>query len=162
MGLKDVIAEDLKAAMRSRNQQRLDTLRMARARMLEAEVALRAEMGRDYQLSDPEAVKTLAAYAKQRRDSIEAYRNAGREDLAAKEEAELAIIQTYLPKQLTEDEVTRLVDEAIATTGASGPKDMGTVMKAVMPNVQGAADGRMVSRVVQERLARSSSGKEGP
>jgi len=157
MALKDVIAEDLKAAMRSRNQHRLDTLRMARARMLEAEVALRAEMGRDYQLTDPEAIKTLAAYAKQRRDSIEAFRKAGREDLAAKEEAELAIIQTYLPKQLTEDEVARLVDEAIAETKAAGPRDMGVVMKAVMPKVQGAADGKMVSRIVQQRLARSSS-----
>jgi len=153
MALKQTIADDMKAAMRARDQQRLDTLRMARARMLEAEVALRAEMGRDYELSDPEAIKALAAYAKQRRDSIEAYRAAGREDLAAKEEAELAIIQSYLPRQLSEDEIARIVDEAIAETGAAAPKDMGAVMKVVVPKVQGTADGKVVSRIVKERLA---------
>jgi len=153
MALKQTIADDMKAAMRARDQQRLDTLRMARARMLEAEVALRAEMGRDYELSDPEAIKALAACAKQRRDSIEAYRAAGREDLAAKEEAELAIIQSYLPRQLSEDEIARIVDEAIAETGATAPKDMGAVMKVVVPKVQGAADGKVVSRIVKERLS---------
>jgi len=152
MALKQVIADDMKAAMRARDQQRLDTLRMARARMQEAEVALRAEMGRDYELTDAEAIKALAAYAKQRRDSIEAYRKAAREDLAAKEEAELAIIQSYLPRQLSEDEVARIVDEAIAETGATAPKDMGAVMKAAMPKLQGAADGKVVSRIVKERL----------
>jgi hypothetical protein len=157
MSLKQVIAEDLKTAMKLRAQDRVETLRMARARMLEAEVALRASMGRDYELSDEEAIKALAGYAKQRRDSIESYRQAGRDDLAAQEEAELAIIQEYLPRQLTEDDVRAIVAKAIAATGATSPRQMGQVMKAVMPQVQGAADGKLVSRIVNEMLSRQGS-----
>src|SRR5262249_7640500 len=104
-------------------------------------------------LSDPEAIKALAAYAKQRRDSIESYRQGGREDLALKEEAELAIVQEYLPKQLAADEVRRIAREAIAEAGATSPKDLGAVMKIVMPRVKGAADGRMVNQIVAELLS---------
>ena len=153
MSLMNTIAEDLKAALKMRAQERLDTLRMARARMLEAEVALRAEMGRDYKLEDHEAIKVLASYAKQRRDSIESYRAAGRPDLAAKEEAELAIIQEYLPKQLSEEEVRAIAREAIAAAGALSPRDIGAVMKLVMPKVKGAADGKIVNRIVGELLS---------
>ena len=153
MSLMDTIAEDLKAALKIQARERLETLRMARAKMLEAEVNLRAEMGREYKLEDSEAVRVLAAYAKQRRDSIDAFRKAGREDLAAKEEAELAIVQEYLPQQLTADQVREIVREAIAATGASSPKDMGAVMKVVMPKVKGAADGKMVNQVVNELLS---------
>src|SRR5262245_36364956 len=91
MSIKQTIADDLKAAMRSQLKDRLEVLRMARARMQEAEVALRAEYGRDYEISDEESIKVLSAYAKQRRDSIDAFRKGGREDLAAQEEKELAI-----------------------------------------------------------------------
>ena len=157
MSLKQVIADDLKAAMRSKMKDRLEVLRMARARMLEAEVALRAEYGRDYELSDEEAIKVLSAYAKQRRDSIDAFRKAGREDLAGQEELELGIVLEYLPKQLTEDEVRAIVKEAIASTGADSPKQMGQVMKAVMPKVQGAADGKLISRIVNQMLSGSHS-----
>jgi uncharacterized protein YqeY len=157
MSLKQVIAEDLKSAMKLRAQDRVEVLRMARARMLEAEVALRASMGRDYELSDEEAIKALAGYAKQRRDSIESYRQAGREDLAAKEEAELAIVQEYLPRQLSEDDVRAIVKQAIAATGATSARQMGQVMKAVMPQVQGAADGKLVSRIVNELLSTQGS-----
>lgn len=157
MSLKQVIAEDLKTAMKLRAQDRVETLRMARARMLEAEVSLRASMGRGYELSDEEAIKALAGYAKQRRDSIESYRQAGREDLAAKEEAELAIIQEYLPRQLGEDDVRAIVEQAIQSTGATSTRQMGQVMKAVMPQVQGAADGKLVSRIVNELLSRQGS-----
>ena len=156
MSIKQVIAEDLKAAMKSRSQDRVETLRMARARMLEAEVALRVEMGREYELSDEEAIKALSGYAKQRRDSIESYRQAGREDLAAQEEAELAIIQEYLPRQLSEEEVRALVRAAIDSTGATSTRQMGQVMKEVMPQVQGAADGKLVSRIVNELLSQRS------
>jgi uncharacterized protein len=157
MSLKQVIAEDLKSAMKQRAQDRVEVLRMARARMLEAEVALRASMGRDYDLSDEEAIKALAGYAKQRRDSIESYRQAGREDLAAREEAELAIVQEYLPRQLSEDDVRAIVKQAIAATGATSARQMGQVMKAVMPQVQGAADGKLVSRIVNELLSTQGS-----
>ena len=152
MSLMETIAEDLKAALKSQSRQRLETLRMARAKMLEAEVALRAEMGREYKLADPEAIRVLSSYAKQRRDSIESYRQAGREDLAAQEEAELAIIQEYLPKQLSPDQVRHIVREAIAAAGATSPKEMGAVMKLVMPKVKGAADGKLVNQIVNELL----------
>ena len=155
MSLMETIAEDLKAALKTGARERLETLRMARAKMLEAEVNLRAEMGRDYKLEDPEAIRVLAAYAKQRRDSIDSFRKAGREDLATKEESELAIIQEYLPQQLSADQVREIVREAVAATGAKSPRDMGAVMKVVMPKVKGAADGKMVNQIVNELLSGS-------
>jgi len=153
MSLMETIAEDLKSALKSQARQRLETLRMARAKMLEAEVALRAEMGREYKLEDSEAIRVLAAYAKQRRDSIDSYRQAGREDLATQEEAELAIIQEYLPRQLSPDEVKEIVRAAIAEAGATSPKDMGAVMKLVMPKLKGAADGKLVNQIVGQLLS---------
>ncbi|HKY33521.1 MAG TPA: GatB/YqeY domain-containing protein [Candidatus Polarisedimenticolia bacterium] len=153
MSLKQTIADDLKAAMKIRAKERVEVLRMARAKMMEAEVALRASMGRDYELSDDEASKALAAYAKQRRDSIESFRRAGREDLAAREEAELAIVQEYLPRRLSDGEVRVIVREVIAEVGADSPRQMGAVMKAVLPRVQGVADGKLVSRIVSELLS---------
>lgn len=153
MSLMETIAEDLKAALKSGARERLETLRMARARMLEAEIALRAELGRDYKLTDPEAVKALASYAKQRRDSIDSFRQAGREDLASKEEVELAIVQEYLPKQLGAEEVRQIVREAIAEAGATSTRDIGAVMKLVMPKVKGAADGKMVNQIASELLS---------
>jgi len=153
MSLMETIAEDLKSALKSQARQRLETLRMDRAKMLEAEVALRAEMGREYKLEDSEAIRVLAAYAKQRRDSIDSYRQAGREDLATQEEAELAIIQEYLPRQLSPDEVKEIVRAAIAEAGATSPKDMGAVMKLVMPKLKGAADGKLVNQIVGQLLS---------
>jgi uncharacterized protein YqeY len=157
MPLKQTIADELKAAMKARNQARLDVLRMARARLQEAEVALRATQGRDYEITDEESTRVLSGYAKQRRDSIDAYRAAGREDLAAKEEAELAIVQEFLPRQLSELEIREIAREAIASTGAASAKDMGQVMKAVMPKVQGAADGKLISRIVNELLSKGKT-----
>ena len=154
MSLKQTIADDLKAAMKMRAQERVEVLRMARARLQEAEVALRASMGRDYEISDEEAVKVLSGYAKQRRDSIEAFRKAGREDLATQEERELAIVMEFLPRQVSEAEIREIVRGAIQSTGAASPKDMGQVMKTVMPQVQGAADGKLVSRIVNEMLSK--------
>src|SRR5215813_4780205 len=135
----------MKEAMKSGAKDRLSVLRMIKAKMMEAEVDLRVKHGRDYELGDPEATQVLASYAKQRRDSIDSYRQAGREDLAAQEEAELAIIQEYLPKQMGEDEVRSIVREAIAAAGATSARDMGAVMKLVMPKVKGAADGKLVN-----------------
>jgi uncharacterized protein YqeY len=152
MPIKQRIVEDLTAAMKSGAKERLSVLRMVKAKMLEAEVNLRGARGRDYQLEDPEAIEVLASYAKQRRDSIDGYRKGGREDLAAQEESELAIVQEYLPKQMSADDVRRIVREAIAQCGATSPKEMGAVMKLVMPKVKGTADGRMVSQIVSELL----------
>ena len=124
---------------------------MLKAKIMEAEVDRRSKGGGDV-LGDQECLAVIAAYAKQRRDSIEAYRNGGREDLATKEESELAIIQQYLPAQKSEDEIRGIVAAAIAETGATSAKDMGAVMKIVMPKLKSEADGAVVNRIVRELL----------
>lgn len=150
--LKQRVEDDIRTAMKAGDKVRLSALRMVKAKMMEAEVALRAKKGRDYQLEDAEAVQCFSTSAKQRKDSIDSFRQGGREDLVAAEEAELAIIQEYLPKQLGTEEITRIAREAIASAGATSPRDMGAVMKIVMPQVKGAADGKEVSRIIGELL----------
>ncbi|RMH69407.1 MAG: GatB/YqeY domain-containing protein [Gemmatimonadetes bacterium] len=152
MSLKDKILADLKTAMKTKDKDRLSVLRMIKAKILETEVSLRAERGRDYALNDEEVMDVLTKYAKQRRESIENYRNAGRDDNVAQEEAELAIVQEYLPKQLSTEEITQLVQAAIAESGAQSPRDMGKVMKIVVPQTKGVADGKLVSQIVKDLL----------
>lgn len=152
MTLKERIAADMTTAMKAKSAERLGVLRMIKSKLQEAEVALRASKGLAYQLEDPEAIGVIAAYAKQRRDSIEAYTTAKRPDLVAKEEAELTIIQEYLPTQLSEEQIRGLVQEAIAASGAKSAKEMGAVMKVLMPKVKGVADGAVVNRIVRELL----------
>ena len=152
MTIKKRLDEDIKAAMKAREALRLSCLRMLKSKILEREVALRAKEGVDYQLSDEEVVEVASSYAKQRRDSIESYRQGGREELAAKEEAELAIVESYLPRQLSREQIVDIVRGAIEESGAESIKDMGAVMKAVMPKVKGQADGKLVNQVVREAL----------
>ena len=152
MGLKQQLSDDLKTAMKARDSDRLTVIRMLRSKLQEREVQLRGKHGPDHQLTDEDVLEVVGSYAKQRRDSIESYRAGGREELATAEEAELAIVQTYLPAQLSEDEVKAIVDEVVAETGAASPADMGKVMKALMPRTKGLADGKSVSRLVRERL----------
>jgi uncharacterized protein YqeY len=106
-------------------------------------------------LTDEEATEILGREVKKRRESIEAYRGAGREDLAAREAAEIEILTPYLPEQLSEGEVRALVVEAIAASGATSPRDMGRVMSLLMPRVKGRADGKAVSGLVSEELAQA-------
>lgn len=153
MPLKAQIEADLKAAVKAGDSTRRDLLRMLKARILESEVQLRAKRGRDYALTDAETIEVVTQYAKQRRQSIDAYREAGREDLAGKEERELEALQPYLPRQLSREEIEALAREAIASSGASSAKDLGTVMKLVMPKVQGAADGKVVNEIVRGLLS---------
>ena len=153
MSLKERIGEEMKAAMKSGDKDRVGVLRMLRARVLEAEVAAREKQGRDHEAADEEVVAVISSYAKQRRDSIEAYRSGGREDLAAREEAELKIVQEYLPKPLTPDEIRAIVAGAIAEAGAKSAKDMGAVMKLVMPRLKGSADGKQVQEIVRSLLS---------
>jgi uncharacterized protein YqeY len=152
MSIRERIVSDLTAAMKAKDAARLGVIRMLKSRIMEAEVEQRGRKGSEYVLEDQECLAVIATYAKQRRDSIEAYRKGGNEDLAKKEEAELAMIQEYLPAQLSEDEVRRVVAAAIAETGATSAKDMGAIMKIVMPRLKGGADGAVVSRVVRELL----------
>ena len=152
MSIKNRIAEDIKRAMKAGEKDRLGVLRMLKAKIQEAEVNRRAREGADYELSDEETTQALSTYAKQRRDSIQAYTDAGRDELAAQEQAELAVVQYYLPQQLSEDDVRCIVADAVAATGASSPREMGAVMQAVMPQVKGRADGKLVNRLVRESL----------
>ncbi len=151
MSLTEQLQADMKDAMRDGDAQRRDTLRMAIAAVQNAAKDKRAD------LTDEEVLAVLTKQVKTRRESIKAYTDAGRDDLAAKEQAEIDVLQPYLPAQLGEDEVRTLVDEAIETTGASSPKDMGRVMGALMPKTKGRADGKIVSGIVNEELAKAAS-----
>jgi len=141
------IGGDITAAMRAKDQARLMPLRMAKAALMNKEV----EKGRA--LEDPEAMQVIASLIKQRRDSIEQFRQGRREDLATKETAEIAILETYLPPPVDPQVIERAVDEAIAEAGATSAKDLGRVMKGVMPKLTGhAVDGRTVNEMVKRKL----------
>jgi uncharacterized protein YqeY len=154
MSIRDRVETDLRQALKAKQARRLSCLRMLKSRFVEREVELRAERGPDCRLTDDEAQAVVASYAKQRRESIDSYRRGGREEAAREEEAELEIVAAYLPAQLGEAELARLVDAAIAETGASGPQDLGRVMRAVLAKAGRTADGRVVQQLVRERLAR--------
>ena len=152
MSTRERLDADMRTAMKAGDKARLSVIRMLRSKMQEAEVAGRGKEGPDYALYEEAALQAVASYAKQRRESIDSYREAGREELAAAEEAELKIVTEYLPEQLSDDEVRGLVQDAVAEAGATSPKDMGAVMKLVMPQVRGRADGKLVNRIVRECL----------
>ena len=141
--------------MRSGDSLRRDTLRMAESAIYNAEKRERREY------SDDEVAAVLAREVKTRRESVEAFRNGGREDLASKEEAEIGILAAFLPEQLSEAEIERLVRDAVAATGATGPRDMGKVMGVLSPRTKGRADGRVVSQMVARALAESAAGAGG-
>ena len=146
MTLTERIESAMRDAMRARDERRTLTLRSAMAAAHNQRIAL----GRD--LTDEEVADVLSKQVKQRRESIEIYRDAGREDRAVAEEAEAAILAEYLPEQLSEAEIEALVRSAIAETGAADPKEMGRVMAQVVPRTKGRADGRVVSEIVRRLL----------
>jgi len=147
MGFKEKIGEKLKGAMKAKDDRAVSGLRMILAAVENREIEKRGE------LDEGEFVGVLSTLAKQRNESIEMYRNGGRQDLVDREEAELALIKTFLPEQLSEGELANIVDEAIAKAGAAGPKDMGKVMKIVTPKTRGRADGKLVSELVKSKLS---------
>jgi uncharacterized protein YqeY len=147
MTLKDKLEQDLKAALKSRDAETLGTVRLVLAAVKNEELAKRKELG------DAEVIGVLSSLAKQRGESIEAFEKAGRDELAAKEKGELAVLKRYLPEALSSDELERLVEEAIAESGAASPKDMGKVMKILAPKTKGRADGKAVSELVKEKLS---------
>ncbi|MBA2315959.1 MAG: GatB/YqeY domain-containing protein [Chloroflexi bacterium] len=148
MSLRDRIQTELMAAMRSGDSLRRDVLRMTQAAAYMVEKRERRE------LSDDELLVVLTREVKTRRESVEAFRRGNREELAAKEEAEIAILQGFLPQPLDEAELQALVDEAIQTTGAGSPRELGKVMGWLSPRTRGRADGRQVSELVAATLAR--------
>jgi uncharacterized protein len=149
MPLKDRLRADLTAAMKDRDEVRTRTLRMALTSVGNEEVAGKAAR----ELSDDEVLKILARESKRRREAATAFQEAGRADQAAAERAEDAVLAEYLPAQLGDEELTRLVAEAIAETGASGMPAMGQVMKTVTPRIAGRAEGGRVAAEVRRQLA---------
>jgi uncharacterized protein len=147
MALKERLDQDLKVAMREK-----DTLKLSVVRMLKSAVKYR-EIELMKPLDDAGVLGVIASEVKRRRDSVEQYKAGNRQDLADKEEAEIKILQAWLPQQLTPEELRAKVDAAIAQTSAKGPKDMGAVMKALLPEVQGRAEGKTVSDLVKALLA---------
>jgi hypothetical protein len=149
--LKDRIGEDIKTAMKAKDKIRLETVRSIKKAILDKEVALRPQ-GQD-SLTEAQEIELLAQQAKQRRDSIEQFQKAGREDLAAKESQELAIIETYLPKQVSDDELNTIIDEIITAVGANSVKDLGKVMGEAMQQLKGKADGKKIQALVKDKLS---------
>ena len=147
MGLKERLKEDMKEALKAKDKVKLSTIRMINSLIKNAEIEKRGE------LTDEEIVQLLMKYAKQRRESIEMYEKGGRQDLVEKEKAELTVVESYLPKQMTKEEIREIVKEAIEETGASSLKDIGKVMKVVMPKVRGRADGSLVNKIVRDLLS---------
>ena len=148
MSIKEQIAGDVKSAMKAREKLKLETLRMTLAAIKNKEIEKKAE------LDDRGAVALISTLVKQRREAAGMYRDAGRDELADKEEEEITFLKGYLPKELSREDLIAAVDAVIEESGASSMADMGNVMKGVMAKVDGQAEGRMVNEVVKERLSR--------
>lgn len=146
MGLLDQLNEDMKQAMKSRDKTRLSVIRMMKSSIKNEEI----HQGKE--LDDQQVLAVLSRELKQRRDSLREFEKAGRQDLVEGVQEEIKILENYMPEQLSRDEIVKLVKEAIEATGASDKKDMGKVMKHLMPKIQGKADGKQVNEIVQEHL----------
>ncbi|WP_424962829.1 GatB/YqeY domain-containing protein [Ekhidna sp.] len=149
MSLKSTIESEIKQAMLNKDKDRLRALRAIKSQILLAET----EKGGGGELSEDTEMKLLTKAAKQRKDSIEVFEKQGRDDLAATEKSELAVIESFLPKQLTEEEVEVEVKKVIEEVGASGPQDMGKVMGAATKKLAGKADGKMISTLAKKLLS---------
>jgi uncharacterized protein YqeY len=148
MGLKEQLIADLTASMKAKDADRTGVLRMVKANLMNRQIEKGGE------LTDEEVTKALQSLVKQRRDSIEQYEKAARPELAAKEAAEISVIEAYLPVSASTDEIAAAVDAAVSETDASSMKDMGTVMKAALAKLAGkTADGKAVSDAVKARLS---------
>lgn len=148
MSLKQQLSDAMKAAMKAKDSLRLTTLRMVLAAVKNREIDQRKE------LEDEDVIGVLSSLVKQRKESVQFYREGGRAELAEKEEAELAVLQEFLPQPLSREEIAGLIEQAVIETGAAGPRDMGKVMKVVSAQTRGRADGKQVSDMVKERLNR--------
>jgi len=146
MSLNERLSDDMKQAMKSQEKFRLSVIRMIRSSIKNVEIDQRRT------LEDDEVLEIIGREVKQRKDSLQEFTKAGREDLAESVAAEIDIISAYLPKQLTEEEVKEIVQQTIQETGASSKAEMGKVMAALMPKVKGVADGRLVNTFVRELL----------
>jgi len=146
MDLKETLTDDYKQAMKDRDKLKVSTIRMVLAGVKNEEIAKRGE------LTEEEFLTVLAREARKRKESIEEFGKGGRQDLVEKEERELSIIESYLPEQLSEDEVRDIIDRTIQEVGATSAGDLGKVMGKLMPLLKGKADGKKVNQMVRERL----------
>jgi len=144
--LKSRIDQDIKEALKARNNLKLGVLRM-----LKSEIKYK-EIDKGSELSDDEVISVLSSSVKKRKESIEQFEKGGRDDLVSREKAELEVVREYMPEQLTEDELTRIIHQAIQETSAAGPSDLGKVMKSIMPQVKGKADGKLINQLVTSQL----------
>jgi uncharacterized protein YqeY len=149
MSIQDQLMMDLRQALREQDDVRKSAIRMAMAVLKDARVEKNAD------LSEDEMIAALSKEVKQRRDAMAQFEEAGRDDLVARESAELEVLQEYLPRMLSESEIVDIARQAIAQVGASSPKEMGAVMRVVMERVRGRADGRQVSGIVRNLLTAS-------
>lgn len=149
MTLQEQLVNDMKEAMKSGDSVKVSTIRMLKAAIKNKEIE---KGGTSYKLSDKEILEVIATAIKQRKDSIEQFTKGNRQDLADKEKKELEILQLYMPPQMSDEDVKAEVKKAIAETSASSQKDMGKVMKVLMPRIAGRADGTVVNRIVRELI----------
>lgn len=147
MTVKERLTADMKEAMKAR-----DTGRLSAIRMVINAIKTREKEGKK-ELSEEEVVQTVASDIKKRKDSVEQFKQGGRDDLVAAEEEAIAVLMAYMPEQMEEEEIRQVVAAAVAEAGASSMKDMGAVMKLVMPKVKGKADGGLVNKIVKEALS---------
>lgn len=147
MSLKEILAEDLKSAMKDKNVVLKNTVQMVRAAVLQF------EKDKKVTLDDEGVLEVIAKQLKQRKDSLPDYEKSGRDDLIAELKAEIDVLMKYLPEQLTKEELEVIVKEAIAQTGASSIKDMGKIMSSVMPKTKGRADGKMINEIAKAMLS---------
>ena len=144
--MREQVTKDMATALKAGEKDKLSTLRMLLSAVKYKEVDAK------HQLSDEEVIAVISTLIKQRQDSVEQFKLGGREDLVEKESKEIGYLRAYLPPQLSEEEVRDIIEKAAAETGAAGPKDMGKLMKVVMPQVKGKADGKLVNDIVKEVL----------
>lgn len=147
MSLREQVLADMKEAMKSRQADRLSAIRMLQAAMKNKEIEVRPN-----EMTEQDALSVVKKLTKQRKDAIEEYTKAGRQDLADKEKFELSVLETYLPEQLTREQIEKVVAEVIESLGAKEIKQMGAVIKEVQAKTAGSADGRTISEIVKERL----------
>ena len=147
MSLEERLVEEMKQAMKSNDKLRLSTIRMIRSGLKNKEIELRKK------LEDEDIIKVIQVMVRKGEESVEQFQAGGRMDLVEKEKREIEILKSFLPQPLSQEEILKIIDQSIQETQASSPKDMGKVMKAVMPKIGGKADGKLINQLVKERLS---------
>ncbi len=147
MGLEERLIEEMKQAMKSNDKLRLSAIRMIRSALKNKEIELRKK------LEDEEAAKVIQAMVRKSEESVEQFQAGGRTDLVDKEKKEIEIMKSFLPQPLSQEEILKIIDQSIQETQASSMKDIGKVMKLVMPKIGGKADGKLINQLVKERLS---------